>query len=147
LKLTKEYAEKTRENSNKRNVEVQRLSNKIRQIEEDLAVQKDLKISFYKFNEKKRAQQKLHQLTQDLLASKNELEINLGSFTAEQEKLHDSYEKRKQELNENSDRLHRELEKLETDTSIEVRQTACNALINAIQNLLQRSPAHQSGDQ
>jgi hypothetical protein len=147
VETDKEYAEKTRENSNKRNAEVQRLSNKIRQLEEDLAVQKEVKISFYKFNEKKRAQQELRQLTQDLLASKNELEIKLGSFAAEQEKLHDSYEKRKQELNENSDRLHKELEKLETDTSIEVRRTACNTLISAVQNLLQRSPANQSGDQ
>jgi len=147
VETDKEYAEKTRENSNKRNTEVQRLSNKIRQIEEDLAVQKEVKISFYKFNEKKRAEQKLHQLTQDLLASKNELEVTLGSFTAEQEKLHDSYEKRKQELNENSDHLQRELEKLETDTSIEVRQTACNNLVNSVKTLLQRSPAIQSGDQ
>jgi len=147
VETDKEYAEKTRENSNKRNTEVQRLSNKIRQIEEDLAVQKEVKISFYKFNEKKRAEQKLHQLTQDLLESKNELEVTLGSFTAEQEKLHDSYEKRKQELNENSDRLQRELEKLETDTSIEVRQTACNNLVNSVKTLLQRSPAIQSGDQ
>jgi hypothetical protein len=147
VETDKEYAEKTRENSNKRNTEVQRLSNKIRQIEEDLAVQKEVKISFYKFNEKKRAEQKLHQLTQDLLESKNELEVTLGSFTAEQEKLHDSYEKRKQELNENSDHLQRELEKLETDTSIEVRQTACNNLVNSVKTLLQRSPAIQSGDQ
>jgi chromosome segregation ATPase len=147
VEADKEYAEKTRENSNKRNAEVQRLSNKIRQLEEDLAVIRDLKISFYKFNEKKRAQQKLQQITQDLAASKNELEITLGSFSTEQEKLHDSYEKRKQELNENSDRLHKELEKLETDTSIEVRQTACNTIINTLQKLLQRSPVNQSEDQ
>ena len=147
VEADKEYAEKTRENSNKRNAEVQRLSNKIRQLEEDLTVISDLKISFYKFNEKKRAQQKLHQITQDLVASKSELEITLGSFSAEQEKLHDSYEKRKQELNENSDHLHKELERLETDTSIEVRQTACNTLINTVQKLLQRSPVNQSDDQ
>ena len=57
-----------------------------------------------------------------LKATKNELEVTLQTFTIEQEKLHDNYEKRKQELNENSDRLHKELEKLETDTS-----TACKA--------------------
>jgi hypothetical protein len=143
----KEYAEKTRENSNKRNAEVQRLSNQIRQIENDISVQEEVKISFYKFNEKKRAQQKLHQLTQELLASKNELEVTLGSYTAEQEKLHDNYEKRKQELNQNSDRLHKELEKLETDTSKEARQNTCNTLVNSINKLLIRLSVNQSGEQ
>ena len=46
----------------------------------------------------------------------------------------------KQELNETSDRLHKELEKLETDTSTEARQTACNALAQAINTLLKRTP-------
>ena len=36
--------------------------------------------------------------------------------------------------------LHKELEKLETDTSIDARQAACNALANAINALLQRTP-------
>ena len=41
---------------------------------------------------------------------------------------------------EKSDSLHKELEKLETDTSIEPRQAATNALTNAINALLQRTP-------
>ena len=146
VEVDQEYAEKTRENSNKRNAEVQRLSNKIHQLEDDLSVQQEIKIGFFKFNEKKRAQQKLNQLTNDLSASKSELEVTLASFTAEQEKLHDNYQKRKQELSENSDRLHKELEKLETDTSIEARQTVCNTLANAVKTLLQRTPANQSSE-
>ena len=146
VEADQEYAEKTRENSNKRNAEVQRLSNKIHQLEDDLSVQEEIKIGFFKFNEKKRAQQKLNQLTNDLSASKSELEVTLASFTAEQEKLHDNYQKRKQELSENSDRLHKELEKLETDTSIEARQTVCNTLANAVKTLLQRTPANQSSE-
>ena len=138
VETDKEYSEKTRENSNKRNTEVQRLNNQIRQIEDDLTVQKDVKISFYKFNEKKRAQQKLDQLSQDLRASKNELEVTLTRFASEQEKLHGNYEKRKQELNEKSEHLHKELEKLETDTSTEARQKACNLIVDAIKTLLQR---------
>lgn len=146
VEADQEYAEKTRENSNKRNVEVQRLSNKIHQLEDDLSIQQEIKIGFFKFNEKKRAQQKLSQLTIDLSASKSELEVTLASFTAEQEKLHDTYQKRKQELSENSDRLNKELEKLETDTSIEARQTVCNTLANAVKTLLQRTAAIQSSE-
>jgi DNA repair exonuclease SbcCD ATPase subunit len=136
----KEYSEKTREQSNKRNSEVQRLSSKIRQLEDDLATQQDMKFGFFRFKEKKQAQQKLSQTQQDLKTNKTQLETTLASFSAEQDKLHDGYEKRKQELSETSDRLHKELEKLETDTSTEARQTACNALVEGINSLLKRMP-------
>ena len=64
----------------------------------------------------------------------------MQTFTAEQEKMHDNYEKRKQELTEKSDSLHKELEKLETDISTTSRQEATNALTNAINTLMQRTP-------
>jgi hypothetical protein len=137
----KEYAEQTRERNNKRNTDVQRLSEKIRTLEEQLAAQKEVKISFYKIGERRRAQQTINRLTHDLTASKNELEVTLRTFAAEQEKMHDNYGKRKQELNDESDRLHKELEKLETDTSIEARQNACKALSEIINSLLKRLPA------
>ena len=54
--------------------------------------------------------------------------------------MHDNYEKRKQELNEKSDSLHKELEKLETDTSTESRQAATNALANAIKHSYPKNP-------
>jgi chromosome segregation ATPase len=141
VEADKEYAEQTRERSVKRNAEVQRLSSKIRELEEQLAVQQEIKISFYKFGAKRKAAEQLAQTTQNLKASKNELEVTLQTFTAEQEKLHDNYEKQKQELNENSDRLHKELEKLETDTSTGTRQETCSALVNSINALLARTPA------
>jgi chromosome segregation ATPase len=140
VEADKEYAEQTRERSNKRNAEVQRLSSKIRELEDQLAIQQEVKISFYKFNAKKKAAQQLTQTTQELKATKNELEVTLQTFTAEQEKMHDNYEKLKQELNQNSDRLHEELEKLETDASTIARKNACNALACAVNSLLERTP-------
>jgi hypothetical protein len=141
VEADKQYAEETRERNNKRNAEVQQLSTRIRELEDQLTREQESKISFYKFNAKKKATQQIAQTTHHLNAAKNELEVTLQTFTAEQEKLHDNYEKRKQELNENSDRLHNELEKLEIDTSTIARQTACNALIGTINALLKRTPA------
>ena len=135
----KQYAEETRERNNKRNTEVQRLSTKIRELEDQLTLEQEIKISFYKFNAKKKVTQQIAQTTHNLKAAKNELEVTLQTFTTEQEKLHDNYEKRKQKLNENSDRLHKELEKLETDTSTIARQAACNALAFTINALLKRT--------
>ena len=140
VEADKTYAEATRERSNKRNAEVQRLSSKIRELEDQVASQQEIKISIFKPLARRKAAEQLAQTTQTLKATKNELEVTLQTFTAEQEKLHDNYVKRKEELNENSDRLHMELEKLETDTSTGERQTACNALVCAISGLLKRTP-------
>jgi hypothetical protein len=140
VEADKEYAEQTRERSIKRNAEVQRLSTKIRELEDQSASQQEIKISFYKINARRKAAEQLSQTIHNLKDTKNELEVTLQNFTAEQEKLHDNYEKRKQELNENSDRLHNELEKLETDTSTIARQETCTALANLIDALLKRTP-------
>jgi DNA repair exonuclease SbcCD ATPase subunit len=139
VEADKQYAEETRERSNKRNAEVQRLSTKIRELEDQLIREQEVKFSFYQIGAKRKAAEQLAQTKQNHKAAKNELEITLQTFTAEQEKLHDKYEKRKQELNENSDRLHKELEKLETDTSTSARQTACNALTCTINTLMKRT--------
>ena len=140
VEADKQYAENIRELSNKRNAEVQRLSSSIRDLEDQLAEQRQIKISFYKIGAKRKATEKLTLTSQNLKTAKNELEVALQTFTVEQEKLHDSYEKKKQDLNLESDRLHKELEKLETDTSIEARQMASNSLSDAINSLLKRSP-------
>jgi hypothetical protein len=139
VEADRKYAEQTRELSNKRNSELQRQSSKIRELEDDLAAQQQLKFGFFQFGEKKRAAEKLTQTQQALTTAKNELEVTVQNFTAEQDKLHDAYEKCKQDLSEESDRLHKELEKLETDTSTAARQTACNALVEAINDLLKRT--------
>ena len=141
VETDKEYAEKTRELSFKRNADVQRSTHRIHELEEEEAEQKETKISIFKPIARRKAAEKLAQTTQNLKATKNELEVTLQNFTAEQEKLHDSYEKKKQELIEKSESLHKELEKLETDTSTDARQVACNALACAVNALLQRTPS------
>jgi hypothetical protein len=135
----KEYAEKTRELSFKRNADVQRLTHKIRELEDDITIQQEIRISFFKPIARKKAADKLAQTEQELKSTKTELEVALQSFTAEQEKLHDIYTKRKQEITEKVESLRKELEKLETDTSIDARQTACSSLANAVNALLRRS--------
>jgi len=140
VETDKDYAEKTRELSFKRNAEVQRLSHSILELESDVASQQEIKISIFKPIARKKSAEKLAQTKQNLKSTKNELEVALQSFTAEQEKLHDDYEKKKQEITERVESLHKELEKLETDASIEARVAACNALVDAVNALLQRTP-------
>ncbi len=140
VETDKEYSEKTRELSFKRNAEVQSLSTKIRELEDDVASQEEIKIRFYKMRAKKKAAETLAQTRKELKSAKNELEVALQTFTADQEKMHDYYEKKKQEITDRVDALHKELERLETDTSTEARQAACSALANSVNALLQRMP-------
>jgi hypothetical protein len=140
VETDKEYAEKTRDLSFKRNADVQRLTSKIRELEDELTKQQEIRISIFKPLARKAAAQKLEKTKQNLKDSKNELEVTLQTFTAEQEKLHDNYEKKKQEITEKVESLEKELEKLETDTSIAPRQAACNSLACAVNALIQRTP-------
>ncbi len=140
VETDKEYAEKTRELSNKRNCDVQRLTHIIGELEDELANQEEIRISFFKPIARRKAAEKLALTRQELKSTKNGLEVALQSFTAEQEKQHDNYEKKKQDIAERVDALHKELEKLEVDISVEARQTACNALINAVNTLFHRTP-------
>lgn len=146
VETDREYAEKTRERSIKRNAEVQRLSTKINDLEDQVISRQEIKISIFKLKARRSAVEQLAQTTQNLKAAKNELELTLQTFTVEQEKLHDNYEKRKKELNEVSDRLHKELEKFETDPSTGERQETCNALAKVINALLKRMPAPPNGN-
>jgi hypothetical protein len=83
VEADKEYAETTRDRSNKRNAEVQHLSSKIRELEDQLAACQAVKISFYKFNARRNAAEQLAQTTQNLKTTKNELEVLLQTFTAD----------------------------------------------------------------
>jgi hypothetical protein len=139
VETDKEYAEKTRELSNKRNSDVQSLTRKIKELEEDVASQEEIKISFFKPMARRKAAETLAQTRQELKSTKNELEVTLQNFGVEQEKLHDNYEKKKQDITERVEVLHRELEKLEVDPSTEARQAACNALTNAVNSLFGRT--------
>lgn len=138
------YAEKTRNLSNKRNADVQQLTNKIRALEEDVASQQEVKLGFFQFGAKKEAARKLEQTQKELDAARTHMDVVIGNFSLEQDKLHDSYVARKQELASKADAMRKELEKLEIDTSVEVRKEVCTRLSNAMNGLVQRLPSTPS---
>jgi hypothetical protein len=135
-----DYAEKTRGLSNKRNADVQQLTNKIRALEEDVASQQDVKFGFFAFGAKKQAQQKLEATQKELNAARTQMDVTLGNFSMEQDKLHDAYVAHKQELATKADALRKDLEQLETDTSVQVRKEVCTRLSAAVNGLIQRMP-------
>ena len=143
----KEQAEKRKELNIRKGAEVERITNKIHKLEEEVTGQKARKIRIFNYKSReeynsarKKAAEKLDQTKEDLKSTKNELEVAQQSFNVQQEILDNIYHNKKREIAERSEILNRELEKMETDASIEARRAACNALSNAVNSLIQRAP-------
>jgi hypothetical protein len=133
-----EYAKATRELAFRRNSEIQLLTRKVHDLEEELDRVGQMKTSIFRPFLKKAKAQREAEATRKLNSAKSELESVVHSFSVEQEKLHDEYEKRKQVVIEKVRSLEKEVEKLETDNSLEIRRAACETLVNAVNALLQR---------
>lgn len=134
------YAAQTRELAAKRNGDIERLTKDVHELEEEVAKIGQMRTSFFGFTKKAKTK-KQEEANQKLTSTKNELEIALGNFKVEQEKLHDEYEKKKQALIEKVQSLEKEIVNIETDSSAEARQVASTALANAVNAFLKRKPA------
>jgi hypothetical protein len=134
------YATQVRGTGQKRNSEIQRLTKNVHDLEEELDRVTKMKTSFFGFTKKAKAK-KESEVRQKQDVAKKELELAAQNFAVEQEKLHDEYEKQKQVTIEKVQALEKEVEALETDSSVSARQTACNALAEALKNLLKRMPS------
>ena len=137
VETDKEYAEKARELNAKKDAELKQLSSRVRDLEHQVLsqVEEDSKRKILK----KKTEDKVPQMRLDLKSAKNELESAQQNFVAEQKKLDDEYEDKKQSIIGQMERLRGELVKLETDTSIEARQAACKALAEAVNAQVQRN--------
>ncbi|MGD6806081.1 MAG: hypothetical protein ACQCN4_03890 [Candidatus Bathyarchaeia archaeon] len=130
----KEYTEKLRELSLKRNAEVEPLASRIRELEKELQSQEE-------GSKRKlllKSTGKLPQTKQNLKSANDELNLAMQNLNAEQEKLRSEYDLKKKGLMDEAERLNKDLQRLKTDNSIEARQAACKALSNAVNSLIQR---------
>ena len=135
------YAAKSRETSTKRNAEIQRLTRNVHNLEAEVKRIRAMKTSFFGGFSKKAKAQKEAETLNSLASAETELEMSLQSFKGEQEKVHDEYEKTKQVTMGKVQRLEKEIENLETDKSLNVRQKAAEAFVKAVKALLERQPA------
>jgi len=76
-----------------------------------------------------------------LNSAQGDLALAVQTFTAEQQRLRDKYERKKQPIIEQMRDQQKESEDQEIDGSLEVRRVACEALINAVSGLLARAKA------
>jgi hypothetical protein len=138
VEIDVEYAKASREISLRKNIEIQRLTRNVHDLEEELDQISRMKTSIFTPFSKKTKSHRKAEATQKLNSAKGELESVVQNFTVEQEKLHDEYEKKKQAVIEQVRNLEKDVEVLETDGSAVERRVACEALVNAVNAFLQR---------
>jgi hypothetical protein len=144
-----DYDKKTKELNSQRNTEIEPLTKRIHDLEEEILSKEEKKLRIFKpltytskkewREAKKKASEQLDQTKKDLESSKDELEKVQQGFDLKQAVLDEDYKKKQQEVKENADSLRNEIEKLKTDTSIDDRLAASKELANAINALIKRS--------
>ncbi|MCW4018135.1 MAG: hypothetical protein NWF00_05595 [Candidatus Bathyarchaeota archaeon] len=143
VELDAQYAAQTRELSQKRNSDIENLTKNVQALKEELAEVNQMKTSFFGFT-KKAKKQKQEEVTGRLNVAKNKVEVVVQNFAVEQEKLHDDYQKKKQETMAKVRSLEKEIEDIETDRSVEPRKATSTALSNAVNTFIQRTTISSS---
>ena len=137
-RIEEEYATRTREIELQKDGEIKRLSSNIEGLREELDRIARMKTGIFRAISKKAKEQKEAEVTQRLNSAQKELALAAQHFTAEQERLRDEYERRKQPVIDQIRDQQKEVENQEIDWSLEARRAAYEALANAVNALLQR---------
>ena len=140
-RIDEEYANRTREIEGRKNSKIKRLSGNVEGFKEELDRIAQMKTGIFRSITKKARAQKEAEATQRLNSTQSELQLTMQNFTAEQEKLRNEYEERKQPIIEQIQNLQKEIENPEIDDSLEARRAACEALVSAVNALPQRARA------
>jgi DNA repair exonuclease SbcCD ATPase subunit len=136
--IQEEYIIKVGEIERQKNGEINRLNSKIDDIKGELDDIARLKAGLFRSVSKKAKAQKEAEATERLNTAQRELDLAAKDFTAEQERLRDEYERKKQSVIEQIQQHQKAIEQLEDDSSLEDRRVACEALVSAVNALLQR---------
>ena len=138
-----EYAYASQKLSSERKIDIKSLTRRVHDCEEELEEANQIKTSVFSPFARRAKSQKTAELARKLDAAKSELESAVKAFEAEQEKLRDAYEEKKQAVIEQVRSLEKKVGALETDGSVEDRRFACEELVNSLKALLQRMPQPQ----
>jgi hypothetical protein len=137
-RIDEEYAIRKREIKGRKHSEIKRLSRNVQSLKEELDRIAQMKTGIFRSISKKDKAQKEVEATKRLNSAQSELKSAIQNFTTEQKKLRNEYEKKKQPVIKRVQNLQKKIENLEIDGSLEARRAACEALVNAVNALLQR---------
>jgi len=140
--IERECTSKAREIADRKERAVRPVASKLGALREELNRTVRMRTNFLR-RVLKAGARKEAEATQRLDSTKKELATIEHSFAAEWEPLQEEYKRRKQKLLEEIANYQREIGNLEANSQVndalEERQAACNALINTVNALLQRT--------
>ena len=143
----REYAVKMSEVAGKREHAIKPIVTNLGRVREELNRIVRMRAGFLRGISKKTKAEKTTETTKKLDSTKNVLAKIEQSFASEQQKLQSEYERRRRQILEQIADYQKEIEKLEAgmqaDDALDARQAACNALINSVNSLLQRTLSTQ----
>lgn len=133
-----EYTARTRDAEGQKEFEIKRLSSNVDGLREELDRIARMKTGIFRAVSKKAKARKETEATERLNLAQKELASTVQNFAAEQERLRDEYEKKKQHVIEQIRVEEKEVENEDVDGSLETRQAACEVLTNAVNALVER---------
>ena len=141
--IEREYSTKAKELTRQRENTIRPVAGRLASLREELDRVIRMRSGFLRGISKKAKAQKTEEATSRLDTTKKELAKIEQSFVTEQEKLKDEYKKRKQQILAEIARHQKKIESIEVepqaDDAIDLRRTACDALIGAVNALLRRT--------
>ena len=143
--INKEYATLTGDIKGQRNREIKRLYNVINPLKREQDEVIRMKTGFFHGISKKNREQKEMVVVNELNDKQTELELVMLDFNTKQKELRVEYERKREPVLEEIKKFRRIVQTMETDSSLEERWFACEALIDAINSFLQRKATQPLG--
>jgi hypothetical protein len=136
--INKEYGAKIGALKSRKNREIKRLQTSIDRLKKEQEEVIRLKTGFFRGISKKKREQKELEVTQQLSAKQNELELFVLDFAAVQQEVRDEHDNKRAPVLKQIRYFQKIGEELETDDSLEERWFACESFIDAVNTFLQR---------
>jgi hypothetical protein len=142
--ITKEYAILAGAVRGQRNREIRRLNGIINRLKKDQDDVIRMKTGLFHGISKKDREQKEMAIVQELNNRQTELELVMLDFNAKRKELQGEYDRKKEPVMDQIKKLHKKMQSLEMDDSLEERWFACETLIDALNTFLQRKATQSS---
>jgi len=139
--MKKEYVATARQIETRKNREIKLLYRIIDGLKRDQDEVIRMKTGFFRGISEKEREEKEIEITQRLADEQRALELATLNFKEAKGKLRDDYETKSAPVSNQMKKFQKKLEDAETDDSLEDRWFACEALIDAVNSLLQRKRA------
>lgn len=138
-RLEREFSEKAKKTETQGSEEVKRLSSVVSDLKEKLDGVDRMKTGIFRgFSEKAKAHRSA-EVQRELDSAQRELDLAVRHSDAVRQELKEDYEWKRMPFLEKASVLEKELEEQEIDGSLRNRDDACEALVTAVNSLLERS--------